>query len=102
MSAFVIEESGNTLTPEEFDLLLGLYAYEVGDTDAGIHDPTRRAALMEKIDAMDPDALRLALSRGLRDRYLTEEAMAQGYGWEDVHAFGEWFEDSDGSYRSLG
>jgi hypothetical protein len=38
-------------------------------------------------------APRLFLSRLIRDMWLTEEALAQGYGIEDVMSFAAWLDE---------
>lgn len=70
------------------EALDGLFAYDTGAVDSGIHDEALRQKCIAAIKALPlaPGELvpRLWLSRLVRDRYLSEEALAQGYGIEDV------------------
>ena len=80
------------------DALSGLYAYDTGATDSGIHDEVLRQKCIAVINAMlkTPSELlfpRLWLSRLVRDKYLSEEALAQGYGIEDAILFVQWLEE---------
>lgn len=80
-----------------WDTLEGIFAYEEGFTDSGIHDPLRRSACAKMVDAMSEKELRLSLSRWVREKYLSEEALLKGYGWECALSFLQWIED--GEYR---
>lgn len=79
------------------DALGGLFAYDTGSIDSGIHDEVLRERCKEIIMAMPVGEYelmpRLWLSRLVRDRYLSEEALAQGYGIEDVFSFVRWLHD---------
>ncbi len=78
---------------ELFDLMEGFYAYETGSMDSGIHDPVRRAQAVRQFKAMSETDARVFLSRKMRDHYLSEDAIAQGYGIEDAAKFWSWVED---------
>lgn len=76
----------------------GLFAYDSGATDSGIHDP----ALKERVKAelnwgnRDHDVIRATnarLSRIARQLYLTDEQIEQGYGLEDIRHFAVWLDD---------
>lgn len=73
-----------------FDALDGLYAYDTGCTDSGIHDEVLRARTFAHLRAMHPDEFRVTLGRFLRESFLTEQRLAQGYGPEDVESFLRW------------
>lgn len=82
------------MTNEELmDALDGLHAYDGGATDSGIHDERLRQRCRHMIDSMDPDESRIVLSRGVRDLYLSDEAISEGYGWEDVLDFLKWIDN---------
>lgn len=76
-----------------WDVLDGLHAYDDGAPDSGIHDERLRARCVSHLNAMSEDERRLMISRFLREYYLSDEALAQGYGWEDVHDFIDWYMD---------
>lgn len=82
------------MTEQELrDALDGLYAYDQGSRDSGIHDEALRAKCIGELQSrLGPHevAPRLFLSRMIRDMFLTEEALAQGYGIEDVMSFIKW------------
>jgi hypothetical protein len=86
---------GGPMTDQELrDALDGLYAYDTGSADSGILDETlRRRCVQELGTRMAHEASRLFLSRLIRDMWLTEEALAQGYGIEDAVSFTGWLED---------
>jgi hypothetical protein len=44
------------------------------------------------VESMSRSDIRLSLSRYLRDRMLSEDALHQGKGWEDVLSFLDWFD----------
>lgn len=79
------------------DALDGLFAYDGGATDSGIHDEVLRTRCKKAIKAMpcEPGELvpRLWLSRLIRDMWLSEEALSQGYGIEDAVSFLRWLEE---------
>jgi hypothetical protein len=76
-----------------FDRLEGIFAYDRGATDSGIHDENLRAELIAELKTLTPDDDRLRLSRWLREAYLSEEGLKMGYGWEDVVSFVEWLDE---------
>lgn len=78
---------------ELWQSLEGLFAYDTGSIGSGIHDPVLKRRCFDTLDAMTPDQHRLFISRNLRDAYLSEEGLGQGYGYEDVAAFIRWLED---------
>jgi len=88
------------MTEQELrDALDGLYAYDTGSVDSGIHDEAlRQRCMIELQSRLGPGeaAPRLLLSRMIRDMWLSEEALAQGYGIEDALAFVGWLGDRMG------
>jgi hypothetical protein len=80
------------------ECLYRFHAWDVGDTDAGLHDQALRREIEQFIDSLDERVLRVALGRSLRKRYLSDEALEQGYGPEDVGSFCRWLYDGD--YRA--
>lgn len=86
--------SGDSLR-DAISELEGHYAYDTGAVDSGVRDPARRKELVEVIDAASEDDLRWALSRFIRDAYVSEKGLQQGYGWEDAMDFARWFHDGD-------
>lgn len=79
------------------EALDGLHAYDSGCVDSGISDVALRLECAEYIDRLPTTERRLVLSRIVRDLYLTDEALDQGYGWEDAMEFGMWIDE--GAYK---
>ncbi len=79
------------------EALRGLFAYDTGSTDSGIHDEGLRQQCIAAIKAIPTDpyevAPRLWLSRLIRDAYLSEEALEEGYGIEDAISFVKWLQE---------
>lgn len=79
------------------DALEGLYAYDDGATDSGIHDEALRERCKKAIKAMPIGEHelfpRLWLSRLIRDMWLSEESLEQGYGILDAMSFLRWLEE---------
>jgi hypothetical protein len=67
-----------------WDKLEAIYAYDTGSTDTGIHDEGLRDRLVAILDAASEEDVRLSLTRWVRDAYLSDEALGNGYGWEDA------------------
>ncbi|MBA3690227.1 MAG: hypothetical protein H0W82_02300 [Actinobacteria bacterium] len=78
---------------ELHEALDGLSAYDMGAVDSGIHDEALRARAIEALHGMDETTCRLFLSRHIREHFLTEDQLAQRYGYEDVNAFFRWLGD---------
>ena len=74
--------------------MLGLFAYDSGATDSGIHDEALRAKCIGTLKGMGEDEFRLTMSRIVRDAFLSEEALSQGYGIEDTSEFIRWLSNS--------
>lgn len=75
------------------DALDGLFAYDTGSTDSGIRDEGLRqrcVAELQQRAAPGETAARLFLSRMIRDMWLSDEALEQGYGIEDALEFTDW------------
>jgi len=85
------------VTDEELrDALNGLYAYDTGSLDSGIHDEALRSRCIDELrHRTGPHDLypRLFIGRMVRDLYLSEEALTEGYGPEDAYEFIRWLDD---------
>lgn len=81
--------------------LEAFFAWDVGATDSGKHDPDLRARRAVEFDALRPTTSiegRRALSEWVRTSLLSDEAIEAGYGWEDALVFLKWIDE--GGYRS--
>jgi hypothetical protein len=77
------------------DALDGFYAYDSGSLDSGIHDPDLKAAVDTYLKSLDDASRKALLSRAGRDLFLSDEAIAQGYGLPDSSLFCHWLEDQN-------
>lgn len=86
------------MTDDELrDALDGLYAYD-GGADSGIHDESLRARVIQELkDRRGLGAWRAQVARLVREMWLSEEAIEQGYGTEDAVRFAQWLEDRMGT-----
>lgn len=88
---------------ELINALFGLYAFDTGSVDSGVHDEALRLECVKALRELpieDHEIVpRLWLSRLARDKFLTEEALAHHYGIEDVFAFVRWLSDYMGMGR---
>ncbi len=74
----------------------GLFAYDTGSTDSGIHDEELRERCRKFIFSKKPDARRHLLGKLVAEMWLSEDAIKQGYGPEDAKAFLEWLDERMG------
>lgn len=78
------------------DALEGLYAYDQGAVSSGIRDESLRARCVAELRAQTgPHDLypRVLVGRMVRELFLSEEALEQGYGPEDAASFIRWLDD---------
>lgn len=79
------------------DALIGIYAYDTGGTDSGIKNEDLRAKCLQALrDAPRRPGELVAqriIGRMVRELFLTEEALEQGYGIEDAVKFAHWLDD---------
>ncbi len=73
-----------------FEALDGLFAYDSGCTDSGIHDEKLRSEVISHLNNLSETDLRILLSEFTREQFLTDDALRRGYGIEDVGGFLEW------------
>ena len=73
-----------------FDSIDGLFAYDTGCTDSGIHDETLRQEVKNHLLSITDDEFRYTISEYVRDYFLSVEALDEGYGIEGVREFIEW------------
>lgn len=85
----------SSMTDEDLmDALLGLYAYDTGCVDSGIHDERLKQKCREEMDKdLRPSQLFSdRMARLVRDNMLDEDSIKQGYGLEDVLKFLQWID----------
>jgi hypothetical protein len=71
-----------------------LFAYDSGAVDSGIRDESLRTRVIRELkDRRALGGWRAQLARLVREMWLSEEAIEQGYGTEDAVRFAEWLED---------
>lgn len=74
------------------DALLGLYAFDSGCFDSGIHDESLRHRVIAEISMVDGRE-DMRVCRVVREAFLEEEALSLGYRLEDVSEFIEWLDE---------
>jgi hypothetical protein len=79
---------------ELFDAIDALSAFDHGARDSGAFDPDLRAAVFTHLKRMDDKSRRIILAKYAR-RFLTDEALSEGYGISDVCNFAEWLIEND-------
>ncbi len=82
------------MTYEEIkDALDGLSAYDGGATDSGIHDEALRQRVKDLIQGLDEKKRRILIAQIIKETFLTNSALEQGYGPEDVKDFLVWLDE---------
>lgn len=71
-----------------WDALDALFAYDQGAIDSGVSDPNLRQRCIKQLDTMSEEEILKQVSVYCRT-YLTDNALAQGYGIEDAIEFYE-------------
>lgn len=82
----------------------GLFAYDGGAVDSGVHDEGLRARCVEALAALPLGPYELyspELSRLVRDMWLSDEAIDAGYGLETAVEFVRWLGDRMGCAELL-
>lgn len=77
-----------------FDALNGLFAYDSGATDSGIQDSDLRKEVNAYLDSLDENNFRILLTEFIRVYFVSEEAVKEGYGIEDVSIFIRWLSNT--------
>ncbi len=89
----------STPRPELVTALESLFAYDAGAVSAGVHDETLRGRCYAELKtAAAGPGNREYFARLLRDMWLSETALANGYGVEDMLAFVDWLQGRMGIY----
>lgn len=70
-----------------------LFAYDTGAVDSGIKNKYLRDKIIEYLYNLSNDELRIFLSDFIRKRFVSPEAIAEGYGIDDVKIFIEWLDE---------
>jgi hypothetical protein len=84
----------HSMTEDEIrDAMEGLYAYDTGCVSSGIHDEVLRRRVLDALEALPATARRAMLARICRELYLTDGAIALGYGCEDAGDFVRWLDE---------
>lgn len=74
------------------DAIDGLSAYDNG-LGSGVHDEDLRQRVRQHIVSLKSNERRIVLSKIVRDLCLSDEAIADGYGWEDALSLCQWLDN---------
>jgi hypothetical protein len=80
-------------TERLYENIDGLFAYDTGCTDSGIKDEELRERVKYNLNVMEDTEFRLFISRYIREYYLSESSLENGYGIEDVSTFIKWLRE---------
>lgn len=85
------------LSPKEkevlFDLLDGFCAWDMGCTDSGIHDDTKRKEVKDYLEKLDPKDRSRLIFEFLNEYYMSDKAINEGHEVSSVLEFCEWIEN---------
>lgn len=83
------------MTDEELcEALDGLFAYDTGSIDSGIHNEALRSQCQYALyDRRAAAGWRVWLATLVREMWLSDDALARGYSVEDAVEFVKWLED---------
>jgi hypothetical protein len=81
-----------------FEAIDALMAYDSGVVDSGVSDEALRLSVRLHLESLDEDEFR-RICAGYARRLLTDEAIAAGYGLEDVQSFIDWISAQGLSFR---
>ncbi|PPA70029.1 hypothetical protein [Jeotgalibacillus proteolyticus] len=77
-----------------FKSIEGLFAYDTGCVDSGIKDEYIKHEVFSYLNSLSENGFRILLSEYIREYYVSENAIAKGYGIEDVAEFLRWLSDN--------
>lgn len=76
-----------------YEALNGLYAYDTGSVDSGIKDELLRGKVKNYLTTISGNDVELLIAKYVREYYLSDEALEEGYGLEDVIEFSNWLDE---------
>lgn len=74
----------------------GLYAYDTGSTDSGVHNEVLRASIKQELLDLPGDERRRVLVMIVAALFVNDDSIEQGYGVEDIAHFIQWLDDEMG------
>lgn len=73
--------------------LINFYSYDSCGSDFGIKDDELKRKTISELDEMEDGKVNKLLAELLNENFLSDEKIADGYGWEDVKSFLDWYEE---------
>lgn len=73
--------------------LINFYAYDSWGSDWGVKDDELKKQTISALDEMGYEKASKLLAELFNEKFLSEEKIAEGYGWEDVKNFLDWYEE---------
>jgi len=80
------------------DAIDGLHAYYCGFTDAGFHDESLKQRIADYLRSLNETDRRVLLARAVRELLLSEQAIDNEYGLEDVRDIIDWLDQVLGAF----
>lgn len=71
----------------------GLMAWDSGCVDSGIKDDLLKESVGKYLKSLSDEDFRIEVGTLIRELYLSDKALAQGYGPEDVNVFFGWLSE---------
>lgn len=73
--------------------LISFYSYDSCGCDFGVKDDELKEKTISALDEMEDGKVNKLLAELLNENFLSDEKIADGYGWEDVKSFLDWYEE---------
>lgn len=78
--------------------LINFYSYDSCGYDFGIKDDELKEKTISALDEMEDGEVSKLIAELLNENFLSDEKIAEGYGWEDAKSFLNWYEEMPSFY----
>lgn len=75
-----------------YDALIGIFSYDMGCVDSGIKNESLREQTIMHLQSLENNDFRVIMSTFIREYFVSDEAIKNGYGIEDVSSFIHWLD----------
>lgn len=73
--------------------LINFYSYDSCGSDLGVKDDELKEKTISALDEMGYEKTSKILAELFNEEFLSDKKITEGYGWEDVKAFLDWYEE---------